>query len=70
MNARHEQNLQTKQDVLDNRNWNRQNTKGGDEMNQLSDLDWMLKTGRITAEQRALALKDKTYYDDLMKKYS
>lgn len=69
-NAAHERAMGTKQDTIDAGNWNRQNTPGRDEMNQLSDIDWMLKTGRITAEQRALALKDKAYYDKLMKQFS
>lgn len=70
MNARHSGAMGREQDTIDAGNWNRQNTKGGDEMNKLSNVDWMLKTGRITAEQRALALRDKAYYDEIMKKYS
>jgi hypothetical protein len=70
MNAEHDRAMGVNQDTIDSGNWNRQNTKGGDEMNKLSNVDWMLKTGRITAEERALALRDKAYYDEIMKKYS
>lgn len=37
---------------------------------RIDNLDWMHKTGRITAEQRNRAMGDRAYYDQLMKEFS
>lgn len=38
----------------------------GDQVNRLSNLDWMLKTGRITTDQYYAAQRDDAAYDNVM----
>ena len=61
-------NAQTEQQAVDTRNQDRENAHPRDnQINSMNNLDWGVKTGRITQEQAYRAQNDPAYYQELMK---
>lgn len=66
-NKKHEENLGIQQNVLDNQT---RDANRPDGVQNMSNIDWMYKTGRITSEEYYRAQKDKAFYDTLIGRYS